>query len=364
MSQQRSSIIYNNPLIPSIKSTTRYNHALALARTARSSVLITNVRPPMKIKRKYDNVHILGEVNNGVDMLKRAYEARNIVHKACNQSEGDRVVYVTSFHYAQALSGYLSNVQWAVDIYDDPIQLSIRRSAFSPHQIALRLLLRILDNADIGIATLHPDGPRSNLGRSTRFALNGSPVSSIYPGTKPSKSPLQCVWVGKTEVGWGIELLLKSLADIQEELIIDVYGTPDSSAKSLATELGVREKIQFHGNVSHEQVRTAIEDAHVGLCVLTPYADFKYSFPIKVGEYLAGGTIPLSSNFPGIRMVAGNAGIYIKPDSLDLTTALEKLATMDNNEMSSLADSARKRAETISWKSERERFAEHVIRPP
>lgn len=316
----------------------------------------------MKIKKEYDDTYILGEVKNGVDMLKRAYEARNIVHKACNQSEDDRIVYVTSFHYAQALSGYLSNVQWVVDIYDDPLQLSIRRSAFSPHQITSRVLLRILDNADVGISTLHPDGPRSHLGRSTRFALNGSPVSSIHPGTKLSRPPLHCVWVGKTEVGWGIELLLTSLSDIQEEIIVDVYGTPDSGAKSLATELGVHEQIQFHGTVSHEQVRTAIENAHVGLCVLTPYADFKYSFPIKVGEYLAGGTIPLVSNFPGIRMIARNAGIYIEPNPLDLTTALEKLATTSDNEMDFLADTARRRAEAISWKNERERFAEHVIR--
>jgi hypothetical protein len=353
--------IYYIPEVPNIKSTTRYNHAIALARRAQLSVLITNTKPPEHIYEEYDSVHVLGKIKGVRSMIKRVLQARKIVSRVQDRCRNDRTVYVTNFTYAQVLSGFLSDIQWIVDIYDDPLQLSIRRPFISPHQIASRILLKLIDRSDVGITTLHPDGPRSQLGQSTQFTLNGSPISSVEYTAKPPRSPLRCVWVGKTEVGCGIELLLKSLTDVSSGIVVDVYGEPISDAKSLAAELDVCDRVRFHGGMPHERVLSAIEDAHVGLCVLTPHDDFKYSFPIKVGEYLAAGAIPVMSDFPGMRMLAQNAGIYIKPNHHNLANTLQKLITVSDDEVDRLASKARERAETISWEIERERFADHVI---
>lgn len=353
--------VYYIPKIPDSKSTTRYNHAIALARCAKSSILITNINPPKYIREEFDLVYVLGKIADLRTVIKRAHQARKIVSAVKEQSRNERIVYITHFSYAQALSGFLSDVYWIVDVFDDPLQLSIRRSISSPHQIASRALLQIINKSDTSIITLHPDGPRSQLGRTTRFALNGSPASSVEYTVKSPKSPLQYVWVGKTKVGWGIEILLNSLTSVTADIIVDVYGEPISNAKSLATELDVRDQVRFHGAVSHKHALTAIENAHVGLCVLAPYDDFKYSFPIKVGEYLAAGTIPVMSDFPGMRMLARNAGIYIEPNHHDLANALQKLTDLSDENMKCLAGKARERAETISWEIERKRFADHVI---
>ncbi|MFC7157491.1 glycosyltransferase [Halomarina halobia] len=306
-------------------------------------------------------MHVLGDITSGKHVLERTLQARRIVNTVRDRSADGDVTYVTEFTYAQVLSGYLSNAKWVVDVFDDPLQLSIRRPIYSPHQITSRMLLRVIDRADVVVTTLHPDGPRSHLGRSTRFALNGSPVSSITHERKPTQPPLRCVWVGKTGRGWGIESLLEALTYVDTDLVVDVYGEPTSRAEAVSAELGLSDQVRFHGNVSHEQVCRSIEKAHVGLCTLTAFDDFRYAYPIKIGEYLAAGAIPVMSDFPGMRTLAREAGVYTDPTPRDIATALRGIAAMSADELEQLAVLARERAEDISWENERERFAEHVF---
>lgn len=359
--QDPLAIAYYVPKVPSIRSTTRYNHAIALANYAQFSVLITNTEPPEQIYNVYNSVHVLGRISSAKHVVERIIQAHEIISDMRNRWKSERIVYITHFAYAQALSGFLSDVKWLVDIYDDPLQLSIRRPCTSPHQITSRILLEIIDKADVGIVTLHPDGPRSQLGFSTEYALNGSPTSLIKCRDKPQKPPLRCVWVGKTRVGSGIEILLRSLTHVRKDISVDVYGSPDSNAKCLAESLNVEDKVNFHGKKPHSCIISAIEVAHVGLCVLKPYVDFEFSYPIKVGEYLAAGTIPVMSDFPGMRALAKDAGIYIEPNHCDLGDKLQELVIAADSEISPLANEARKRAEAISWEKERERFASHVV---
>lgn len=353
-------VIYSVPNIPDNTSTSRYNHALSIAFESNISILVTNSPPPEDICEEYDKICVLNRINDVRGVIENSRQILRIV-KHFEKSINRDFMFVTTFHYAQALSGYISNQNWIIDIYDDPMQLSIRRSVYSLHQISSRFFLQMMRKADGVISTLHPAGPRSSLGQQTRYSLNGSPVSTISPDRKQSCSSLRCVWVGKTQLGLGIEILLRSLKQTQADIIVDIYGEPIKHAELLANDLDVCDKVNFHGNVSHKQVCSAIENSHVGLCVLSPHIDFKYSYPIKICEYLAGGTIPIVSDYPGHRMLADEAAIYTEPNPNDLATSLDEVGSLSERELSDLMLKSRRRGEKISWRKERKRFRKHLL---
>jgi glycosyltransferase involved in cell wall biosynthesis len=118
--------------------------------------------------------------------------------------------------------------------------------------------------------------------------------------------------------------------------------------------------LNFHGPQPNKEVIDSIEQADVGFCLLTEETDWYYAHPIKIGEYLAGGTIPIASAFPGIQQLTRDAGILIKPDHNEVAEAIETIAT-DNELRHTLGERARERARALDWRDEREWFAKQAL---
>jgi hypothetical protein len=347
-------LFYYVPEVPSIKSTTRYNHSKAISNLSATTTLITHKTPPEKISQGFNSNYVLGNVQSIKDIIGHARKARRIVN-ATHRCP----VIISTFNYAQVIAGWISDAHWIVDIFDDPHQQVIHKPAIE-HWIGVRVVDHLLQQADTAIYTLHPAIPRT-YGKEQRFCINGASTSIFSQHQKEERQPLRCVWVGKTKPGFGICKLIKSLKYVHTPIQVDVYGKKYNKIQRLSENVIFQGKINFHGRVDHETVTDGISKAHLGLCLLNDYPDFKYAYPIKIGEYLAGGAIPIASDFPGIRRMCKGIGSFPELTTESIADRINELADIPRDKFDQMVEQAQNRAQIISWQNEREKFSRAIV---
>jgi glycosyltransferase involved in cell wall biosynthesis len=338
-------VVYYLPNVPSVQRTTRYNHALAVADQPSHSTLITYpTRPPAEIATAHDDVVVLSSANP----LRRAREASRVA-EACLDADG---VFLTTFHYAPALAGFLADRRWVIDVYDDPIQYVYNRPR-SLHELSARGLSLLLGRADRAVHTVHPSTPRVYT-ENPRFAVNGAPTT-LFPSPEPSSTGEKLRAVCASSHDKGLETTLRGIDQSGVSTHVDVFGAENPSF-DVPDRGGL--DAQFHGHQPHERVIETLGNADLGFCVLPNRPDWRYAHPIRIGEYLASGTVPVGSDFPGIRELARDAGVYVSPDADSVATALQGLWYSDIAERK---ERAMERAKRIPWTEERDWFAQQVL---
>lgn len=346
-------VIYYVPSIPNVKSTARYAHATAFLDNVDSATLITETDPPDELANRYDSVYILTDRTLG-----NAQQAAKIANNATDE----QILYVTSFHYAPVLSGARADLPWVVDVYDNPIQYALNDPR-SYHQLTARGLMWLIGRADGVIHDYHPYKGRV-MGSDPRFILEGCPIDLIDPTYKLPDESLECVWAGSPRLERGMKLLIDALEMVEGDITVSVYGKIDEEIQSVVDRRGLAKQIHLHGWTEHEKVLEAVSQAHVGLCVLPDRQDWHHSTPLKVREYMAGGTVPVMSDFPGMRYIAESTGIYTSPTKNSLASTIDQLLEFARLTPESFVDKMRKsrhRAEAHSLDRSNEWFVRQCV---
>jgi hypothetical protein len=348
-----TSVVYYLPAIPDNQSKTEYNHALAIPGvTDRAAIMTYAGDIPSEIARRYDAQYELASDR----LLPRAVEAKRkaaAFHAAC---ESGSTVFLTTFHVVPGLAGWLSDHEWVLDVYDSPLQIYYANTK-PTYRVAIAVLSKLLDTADRGVHTAHPRTPQT-FGEEILFATNGAAVNAIEPSLPaPDTGPLHGVCAG---VKGGMALLLEALSEGTVEMTVDVFGTVPRRDRDLAADLGVDERVTYHGDTPHESVVSTIRAADVGFCLMPGRPDWRYAHPIRLGEYLAAGTVPIASSLPGCQRLLRDAGILVDNDVADLTKVLRTVADTPGL-LDALGARARRRGEELAWARERTWFARQAI---
>jgi hypothetical protein len=246
---------------------------------------------------------------------------------------------------------------WIADVYETPAQYRLNNPR-SFYQIAARGLAGMMKLANHGIHSVHPDTPYQ-YGRTRSFINNGAPVSRVNPSYGPS-DPLHVVWVGSPRLDRGGQLLLDALNQVEAPVTLDIYGRKHDSFVSQMAHLPSKHEVTHHGWSDHQDCLRATREADIAYCVLPHRADWVHAPPIKVGEALAGGTIPLVSNFLGSQQLAATAGVYVNPKPDEIAEALDKLNGPSDLELEERKHTARERGEEVSCSQIRKEFAQQV----
>lgn len=344
---------YYVPTFPERSGFAHYNHAQAITSESERSILLSNNEIPEDIKRGSDECYV-------VDGKSPLAKARSAFDHISRLPVTDTTV-ITSFHYEAAAAGWLSSRQgyhWVVDLNDPPIQYRLNNPR-THHQVTSRVLERLVDRAHHGIHASSPDTPHC-YGQKQSYLPNGTPAASISPSYS-SRDEIEMVFVGSPRAERGGKLLIDSLDALQEPPVVDIYGNIDEEMFNIISKSSVEENIRLHGRVKHETALQAVRNADVGYCVLPPRSDWKYATNIKVGEYLAGGTIPIISDYPGMRYLAKDSGVYTQPSKHDIAKSIKEVQNMSSEDRKDLARHARERAEEVSWERIRKKFAEYAL---
>jgi len=343
------SVTYYVPSIPDIPGTARYQHALAITNHADVSKIISNEEIPETIRDKANQHSTIPDSS----ALSKAHSASSEFKK--NPSD----LFFTTFHYETAVAGMLAtsrneNSQWIVDVYDSPVQYRLN-SPWSHHSIGSRVLEQLLGFANHAIITGHPQNP-GRYGNHRSYLDNGTPVDLIRPDFEKGDR-LRVVWVGSPRMDRGGQLLVDALHQTKTSVNIDVYGEKHSQLESGIQNIPDKHKATHHGKKPYGECLEAVSRSDVGYCVLPARSDWLYAHPIKLGEYLAGGTVPIASNFPGMMQVGGKAAYYVSPDAKQIATALDEISSLPEETYVNLAKCGRSRAESRSWSQVRSQLA-------
>ena len=167
--------------------------------------------------------------------------------------------------------------------------------------------LRVMQNG-VDVDAFSPERPKGTLRRAV-----GSNPEEILIG-----------WLGSLSPGRGAEDFLRILARALPELrdargVVIGDGRLAGQCRSLASELGISERVVFTGAVEHERVPDMLVDLDLAVASY-PKQDGFYFSPLKVAEYLAcglpvvtgttGGTNPVEDGINGVLVRPGDVAAW------------------------------------------------------
>ena len=174
------------------------------------------------------------------------------------------------------------------------------------------------------------------------------------------KSPRLC-YVGSLGRQDGVTILpeiLERLCRSGSEPVLSLVGDgPElSTVKRLAEDHNVLDRIEFMGQISHDQVPRIIEQADICLDVAPCTPLNHQSTMIKIGEYLAAGRPIVTFALDETRYTANDCALYAACDDIDdFCRSITRLCE-DEDMRATLSAQALERAREMTWEHSADRL--------
>jgi len=164
----------------------------------------------------------------------------------------------------------------------------------------------------------------------------------LYSGTL-------AVWSGVHVTISALPRIIKSAPEARFRVI--GRGFCDPELRVLARERGVETAVDFLGPKKHDELPSLYSDCSVGMAVFPDNELMRYSFPLKVPEFLAAGLPVVSTGADGTRQVLGDSGacLFVENDPDEIAEACTTLLT-DRSRWSEMSERAKKAARKLDWR--------------
>ncbi|HXQ96308.1 MAG TPA: glycosyltransferase family 4 protein [Candidatus Acidoferrales bacterium] len=142
------------------------------------------------------------------------------------------------------------------------------------------------------------------------------------------------------------------------DVTLDLYGRGDAEAslRAAAADLGVADRVTFHGRIPVEAVAGEIAAADVGLAPTRRDEFTDFSLSTKIFEYAAMGKPVVASRLPTVARYFGESVCYFEPgDAVSLTAAVRRVAK-ESAYREMLVAAAADRVRGLSWEREAARY--------
>ncbi|HYI66747.1 MAG TPA: glycosyltransferase [Candidatus Limnocylindrales bacterium] len=268
---------------------------------------------------EYDAVHVIGPVPTLTDAFLLLVRGLGNVRRP-------------AIAYTHICAVDLPGLGWACDVYG-------------------RLHRRLAGSADRIVAAT--EAYRSELGRI------GAPVDLIPWGVetdafrtgqrarRTAGDPLRVMFVGQMRPYKGVPHLLEAVAG-HEELSVTLVGGGGllDDYRALAERLHAT-NATFAGRVPDEALRMLYAQHDV---IVLPSTTRAEAFGLVLLEGMSAGCVPVASDLPGVREVAGPTGLLVPPnDPAALREALLQLAR-DPERLADLSTRSMERSEQFDWR--------------
>jgi len=243
--------------------------------------------------------------------------------------------------------------------WGEPVTLSDR--------LLLWLLQRIAGGQNVVMATGGGEAPPSEKNPHIRWifstTLTQRELDSL-PRAKPWQpgKPLRMVTVGRLSQGKNTAAAIKAMPNILkkiEHVSLDVVGEGVSQGdlEKLARELGLSDRVYFHGNLPHEQVLETLSHSHLFLFPTR----VKEGFPKALLEAMACGLPCIATRVSVTPHLLGNGcGVLVDDPSQD-NVAQAVLAMIDEpKNMEQMGNKARHKAVEYSLEGWRDQIGERL----
>lgn len=197
---------------------------------------------------------------------------------------------------------------------------------------------------------------------STTIPLGMAPIKATPPAHFGADGRFKICYVGQLYDAQGVDVLIKGIALIPQVEAHIIGGTAAEvmALKKLAKELGVLERVVFHGFVEPGQVWNRIKDMDIFAVPAKNTIRMNYVAHIKIYEYMASQRPIVATRLRSIEedLEDGRTAILVEPDDhRSFAEGVRKL--MDHPER---AREIAKRAYEQSTQYHWERRAESILR--
>ena len=193
---------------------------------------------------------------------------------------------------------------------------------------------------------------------------NTPSLARFDPSAHPARAfmadgTLRLVYAGALTPTYELEVAIAAVARLLElrpdlPVAFDVYGRGDSrpALEALARELGIADRVVFHGRIPLEDVPAAIAASDIGLAPTRHDAFTDASLSTKILEYAAMGRAAVASRLPLVERTFGTAVATYEPgDAGSLATAI--LHLVDDAPARAMATNrAAALVATMSWEGD------------
>lgn len=186
--------------------------------------------------------------------------------------------------------------------------------------------------------------PVSTIPWGVDMPVSEQPV--IVPRSSAAAQKLRVLFVGQMRPYKGVPTLLAAAAG-QEwvELTLVGRGPELADYQRLARRLGAT-NVRFTGRLPDQELLEQYQSNDV---IVLPSVTRAEAFGLVLLEGMANGCVPVASDLPGVRDVAGPTGFVAPPgDAEALRAALRQLAD-DSGLLAELKKASWKAAQTLSW---------------
>lgn len=362
--------------IKDVSNATQYQRALMLSKTFELTIVTDGSVPDLIARHSEDCLR----VRSGWNFVPSAIRVLRTLSK-----QGYRVLYSSNQPRA-IIAAYLAashlNMRWIVDLWDDPM-LAFRnmRKGRVFTSLYRRFVWRSLPSSEAWILGLNKGIlealPPRDPNHRVLMVTNGTNVSAtrevvslerrIHPGDKDG---LRVGYSGWVTLQRGVSLVLSYLKSVNgQEVPLEfvAWGPAEEDALEAITEHNAQQAhgLEYLGKLSHSQSLIEIAKSDVCLCLLDPsVVNFRFSYPIKLFEYMAAGKVVIATDTPAIRQVIedGKSGILIENTVEALGEALKEVQTMiARGTIHEMEEAAKERAKAFDWKHINERIAGFLI---
>jgi glycosyltransferase involved in cell wall biosynthesis len=177
----------------------------------------------------------------------------------------------------------------------------------------------------------------------------GTDVSAVAGRQRtPSSGPLRVLFVGQHRPYKGVSVLIESVAG-QPDIALTIAGDgPLAAAHRQQARQAGADNIRFAGRVSDDDLTQLYHEQDV---IVLPSTTRAEAFGLVLLEGMIAGCVPVASDLPGVRDVAGPTGVLVPPgDAQALRGALLSLAT-DRERLRALSQASRRRAMAHPWRA-------------
>ena len=122
--------------------------------------------------------------------------------------------------------------------------------------------------------------------------------------------------------------------------------------ETLSIESDVAQYVLTHENIDSKEIPAVISDADICLCPLANIEKFRWSYPVKIYEYMAMGKVVVASKLPGIdRMITSKSvgGCLFDPADFNNMTDSVKWLIENPEEHKDIAKRGMEHAKNKSW---------------
>ncbi|HEY6014892.1 MAG TPA: glycosyltransferase, partial [Candidatus Limnocylindrales bacterium] len=175
---------------------------------------------------------------------------------------------------------------------------------------------------------------------------------------------LRLVYAGALSPIYELDVVLVAIARLAESrpelpVHLDLYGRDFAEVplRELATELGIGDRVTFHGRIPIEDVPAAIAAADVGLAPTRRSVFTDFSLSTKAFEYAAMRRPVVASRLPMVERTFGDdVSTYTAGDADDLVLALLHLVDDPAARDDQIARAFERVRDRLSWEGEARRY--------